>query len=167
MRNLKVIAGGSGTRGLMDFLIVKFASRAMRSELGYTDGRTKSLIRRYDPFTQRLRVQRETAMLKVASKVIKTTGEAVKDARAAAVASKLGNSLRLPRLCASGSPARFHLQAQAPPAGKTTRRRNAQSVRLPRTRPSTGAPSGSRRHQHIWLRDRSPITFSAAGSRKS
>ena len=84
VRNLRVVADGPGTRGLMDFLIVKFASREMRSELGYNNGRTKSIIRRYDPFTQRLRTLRDEAILKVKGKVIKTTARGVHHACAAA-----------------------------------------------------------------------------------
>lgn len=83
--NLKaILPSGSGTRTLLDFLIIKFSDRATRDNLGYTPGRAKSLVNRYDRFCRRLQRDRAQAELKVAGKVIKTTGEGVKDARAAA-----------------------------------------------------------------------------------
>ena len=82
VRNLKVILpAGSGARTLVDFLVVKFADRATRDALGYTPGRAKSLVRRYDAFAQQLRTERTKAELKVAGKVIKTTGKGVKGSR--------------------------------------------------------------------------------------
>jgi len=85
VRNLKAtLPAGSGSRALVDFLIAKFADDETRHVLGYTPGRVKSLINRYDDFTQQQRVQRARAELKVAGKVIKTTGEGIRQIRKAA-----------------------------------------------------------------------------------
>ena len=85
VRNLKAtLPAGSGSRAVVDFLIAKFADDETRRVLGYTPGRVKSLISRYDDFTQSQRVQRARAELKVAGKVIKTTGEGIRQIRKAA-----------------------------------------------------------------------------------
>ena len=82
VRNLKAtLPAGSGTRTLVDFLIAKFADDATRVALGYTSGRVKSLVGRYDEFIMDTRELRAKAELRVAGKIIKTTGEGVKDVR--------------------------------------------------------------------------------------
>ena len=84
VRNWKaILPPGSGTRGLLDFLIVKFASSEMRTTLQYTPSRCKSIISRGDQLMQGLRTERTNASLTVAGKVIKASSQAVKDARAA------------------------------------------------------------------------------------
>ena len=84
IRNLKdIIPAGNGTRTLIDYLIVKFADAPTCNALGYTPGRSKSLVARYDRFARELHGARAKARLKVAGKVIKTTGAAVKDSEKA------------------------------------------------------------------------------------
>ena len=66
------------------FLIAKFADAETRDALGYSAARVRSLNNRYGDFIQLQRVHRARAELKVAGKVIKTTGEGVRDIRKAA-----------------------------------------------------------------------------------
>ena len=80
VRNLKaVLPAGSGIRTMLDYLIAKFASRETREKLGYTAAREKSLVSRYDTFVSELHERREQAYLKVGGKVIKRTGQPIKD----------------------------------------------------------------------------------------
>lgn len=78
-----VLPPGSGMRTLVDYLIAKFAPDATRLALGYTRNRAERLVARYDIFVSERHATREAAYLKVSGKVIKRTGEEIKDLKRA------------------------------------------------------------------------------------
>ena len=90
VKNLKaVLPVQSRARGLVDYLIAKFAPPELREKVGMKAARAKRSIGLWDKFVRRVRVEREAAFLKVAGKTIKRTDGEVKDLERVSFASPL------------------------------------------------------------------------------
>ena len=76
-----IVPDGCGP--LIEYMIAKLASPQIRRELGIVDGRARSVVARFDALTDTIAEMREVAELRVAGKVIRTTGEGVKNAKRA------------------------------------------------------------------------------------